>query len=119
MVWLLAALLALGSVGCGDVLDRVDELRGDAEQVTDRARFCLALTRTIAAIESGSPDTAAEAAEEALATAPTDITEDARLVVEGVRQSLDGGDDALDDPALHDAADRLQQRTRELCDPTS
>lgn len=119
VILLLLVPLAVTSAGCGVVLDRVDDLRDSAEQATDRVRFCLALTRTVRAIESGSPDTAAEAAEEALATAPSDIADDAQQVVEALRRARDGQDGALNDPGVREAAQRLEQRARALCDPTA
>jgi glycerol dehydrogenase-like iron-containing ADH family enzyme len=111
---LLLVPLTILAAGCGDVLDRVDELRGGAEQVTDRARFCLAVTRAVAAVEANAPDTAAEAAEEALATAPEDIDDAARALVDAVRAA--DGDPFRDDDVTR-AAERLEDRTRELCDP--
>lgn len=114
---LLLVPLTVTSAGCSTVRDRIDDVRESAEQVTDRVRFCLALTRTLHAVESGSPATAADAAEETLATVPRNIADDARQVVEAVRRSLDG-DDTLHGPDVRDAVRQLEERTRTLCDPT-
>jgi hypothetical protein len=116
---LLPALLVLAAVGCSDVPDRVDDLRAEAEGVTDRGRFCLSVARTATAIESRATHTAVAAAEEALAQAPDELRDDARFVADRLRAARDGDDEALRDPELHETAERLRERTRELCDPTT
>jgi hypothetical protein len=107
------------TVGCADARERVDDLRADADELTDRARFCLSVARTASAIEAGSPETAADAAEEVLAQAPDELREDARFVADRLREARDGDREALQDPEVREAAERLRDRTRELCDPTS
>jgi hypothetical protein len=114
----LSVVLVL-AVGCADVRDRVDDLRGGADELTDRGRFCLSVARTATAIEGGSPETAIDAAEEAVAQAPEELRDDARLVADRLRAARDGDGDALRDPQVREAAERLRDRTRELCDPTS
>jgi hypothetical protein len=113
------ALLTVVTVGCADVRERVDDLRADADELTDRARFCLSVARTASAIEAGSPETAADAAEEVLAQAPDELREDARFVADRLREARDGDREALEDPEVREAAERLRDRTRELCDPAS
>jgi hypothetical protein len=113
------ALLVVLTVGCADVRDQVDDLRTGADELSDRARFCLSVARTASAIEAGSPETAADAAEEVLAQAPDELREDAGFVAERLRAARDGDRDALEDPEVREAAERLRDRTRELCDPTS
>lgn len=113
----LAVLLLVGVAGCADVADRVDELRSTTEETTDRARFCLSLARAAAALETGSPDTAADAAEEVLVHAPEDVREDARTVVDGIRRAEEQGEVAWDDPEVREAVERLRERTLETCDP--
>jgi hypothetical protein len=112
-------MLLVAAVGCSDVRDRVDDLRAGAGDLTERAQFCLSVARTASAIEAGSPQTAANAAEELLAQAPDELRDDARFVADRLRAARDGDRDALRDPEVRDAARRLQERTRELCDPTS
>jgi hypothetical protein len=119
LLLLSSALLALVAVGCSDVGDRVDDLRGGADDLTERAQFCLSIARTATAIEAGSPETAAAAAEEVLAQAPDELRDDARFVADRLREARDGDDDALRDPEVRAAAERLRDQTRELCDPTS
>jgi hypothetical protein len=115
----LLALLVLTTVGCADVRERVDDLRAGADDLTERGRFCLSVARTASAIEGGSPETAADAAQEVLAQAPDELREDARLVADRLQAAREGDRDALRDPEIRDAAERLRDRTRELCDPTS
>jgi hypothetical protein len=115
----LLALLLAAAVGCSDVRDRVDDLRSGADDLSDQAQFCLSVARTATAIETGSPDTAASAAEEAVAQAPDELRDDARFVADRLRAARDGDRDALRDPEVREAAERLRDRTRELCDPTS
>jgi hypothetical protein len=115
----LVALLVVMTVGCADVRGRVDDLRAGADDLTERGRFCLSVARTASAIEGGSPETAADAAQEVLAQAPDELREDARLVADQLQAARDGDRDALRDPEVRAAAERLRDRTRELCDPTS
>ncbi len=121
---LLGGLLA-GCVGPGnDLLDRasgeveegLERARDTVERLSDDARFCLAVTRAVSAIESGSPDTAEEAAEEVAAQAPEGLGEQAREVVDELRRSLTEGGDLRSDQ-LREAADRLVDAAAELCDP--
>jgi hypothetical protein len=118
LLLLLVASIVLGTA-CVEVRERADDLRDGAEQLTEQARFCLAIARTVTAIESGSPVTAAEAAEEAYAQAPAEIREDAGAVVEAVRAARDGERSGLDDPEVRAAAERLRDRAAALCDPTA
>lgn len=111
---LLSAMLATLVAGCADAGD-AERLRGQAEELTDRARFCLAVTRAVTAVESGSPDTAREAAEEVLAQAPDELATEARTVVEELRRVLADGDPDLRDPDLRAAADQLRERSAQLC----
>ena len=124
LVTLSIGLLTASSAGCAAVGDRVDELRGatgelrdDLADGGDGAGFCLSLTRTATAIASGSPDTAEEAAEEALARAPDELVDDTREVAEVVRRVRD--DDAWDptDPELTEAVDQLTETARRACEP--
>jgi hypothetical protein len=116
---LLPALLVLAAVGCSDVPGRVDDLRAGADDVAERGRFCLSVARTATAMESGATGTAVAAAEEALAQAPDELRDDARFVADRLRAARDGDEAALRDPELQATAERLRDRTRELCDPTS
>jgi hypothetical protein len=113
----LTVVLLVTTAACADVADRLDEVRSDSDEVTQTARFCLSLARAAAAIETGSPDTAADAAEEVLVHAPEDVREDARIVVEGIRRAEERGERAWEDPEVREAIERLRERTRDLCDP--
>lgn len=118
-VGLMAVLLA----SCADVGDRVDglvdaadTLRSDAGEVGDTTAFCLALIRTAAAVESGSPTTAEEAAEEALARAPDELVDATRDVTETLRDVRDRGA-GIRDEDLAAQVDRLVGVARDVCDP--
>jgi len=112
---LLTAMLATLLAGCADAGQQADRFRDRSEELTDRARFCLAVTRAVTAVESGSPDTAREAAEEVLAQAPDDLATQARTVVEELRRVLAVDDPDLRDPDLHAAADQLRERSAQRC----
>ncbi len=116
---IVAVLLVLGAGACADVRDRVDELGGSADDLTDQARFCLSVTRALTATDAGSPETAAAAAEELLAHAPEHLREDARTVARALIAARDEDAAPLEDPEARAAAERLRDGTRELCDPTS
>ena len=122
VVLILTAVLATAVGACADVRsqvgDEVEQLRDGTQELSDRARFCLAVTRVTTAIESGSPATAQEAAEELLAQAPDDLTAEAQAVVTELRRVVaDDGTD-LRDAELGDAIERLRARTLALCDPS-
>jgi hypothetical protein len=114
-----AVLLVLASGACSDVRDRVDDLRADAEQVSEDAAFCLSVARAVASVEGSSPDAAADAAEEALAQAPEELREDARILAGALRAARDGDHSAVDDEAVRAAVERLRAAARDRCDPTS
>lgn len=119
---LAVVVLSMTMLGCagvpGPVGDRVDQLVGDARELTDRARFCLAITRAANAIESGSPTTAQEAAEEVRAQVPDELTAEADRVIEELRRAFEDGDPELRSEELRTAAEALRERTLELCDPS-
>ncbi|MEX2549317.1 MAG: hypothetical protein WD638_03740 [Nitriliruptoraceae bacterium] len=108
-------IVAVVVAGCAGLDTRVEDLRGDAEELSEAARLCLAVTRTISAVESGSPDTAEDAAEEVFAQAPDDLAATAREVVELLGAAAAEGDASLRDPELRETVDRLREQTRELC----
>lgn len=118
----LLASLAAGCSGAGDAVEGLrsaaDGLRGDSATAVQDPGFCLALARVAAAIESGSPDTAEEAAEEALARAPEPLLDATRTVTEALRTAREAGDGSLADPELRHAVDRLAESARDLCEPT-
>jgi hypothetical protein len=118
-VGLMAALLA----ACADVGDQVDglveaadSLRSEAAGAGDEAAFCLALARTAAAVESGSPTTAEEAAEEALARAPEGLVDATRDVTETLREARDSGAGVRDED-LAEHVSRLVDVAADVCDP--
>jgi hypothetical protein len=110
------AVIAILVAGCAGLDTRVDDLRGDAEELSERARLCLSIARAVSAVESGSPDTAEDAAEEVSAQAPDDLAATASEVVEHLRAAAEEGDASLRDPDLRAAVDRLREQTRELCE---
>ncbi|MFA9444069.1 hypothetical protein [Egicoccus sp. AB-alg6-2] len=113
----IVALLAL-SGACANLQERVDDVRTGAQDLTDRARFCLSVARAASALESDNFTTAADAAQEALAQAPEELRGDARKVADAAQAVRDGDHSALQDPAVVAAAERLRDDTRAMCDPT-
>lgn len=115
---LLLVLLAL-SGACSDVQQQVGEVREATRELTDRARFCLSVTRAATALEGGNVETAAEAAQEAAAQAPAELRGDATIVADAADAYRAGDRAALEDPSVLAAAERLREDTRAMCDPTS
>ncbi|MFO7961411.1 MAG: hypothetical protein R6U94_10735 [Nitriliruptoraceae bacterium] len=120
MLLLLAiAVMTVVVAGCADAEQQVSRLREQAperaDELTDQARFCLAVTRATTAIESGSPATAREAAEEVLAQVPDELAAEARGMVDELQRVL--ADDATDlrDEDLQEAAERLRERAQPRC----
>lgn len=122
-------LLSVVALGCSELPTNLDEARGGAEAGVDRIRdaieegdvdpdallgdqrFCLALTRTVNAIESGAPATAREAAEEVLARAPEDATDQARELAQRLRE-MEG---SVDDDQARELAESLRETAAERC----
>ncbi len=115
---LAVAIVATLVAGCVGLDADVEDLRGDAEERSERARLCLSITRAVNAVESGSPDTAKDAADEVVAQAPDDLAATAGEVVDRLRAAAEGGDVSLRDVDLRAAADRLREEARELCAPS-
>jgi hypothetical protein len=120
---LLLALPALGVVGCTAVrgIDAAtigdDPVDGGTAGDVDRIRFCLDLARMEAAVEAGSPDTAAETAQELLARAPEDLRTDARRLAERLRGATAPRDLAVEDPEVRELTTRLREAAGGRCDP--
>lgn len=120
---LLLVLPALALVGCADVRAS-DDGRFGAEPLgagtggDDQAiRLCLDLARLEAAVEAGSPSTAAESAQELLAHAPEDLRTDARRLAERLRGAPTGRGSATDDPEVRDLTARLRAGADAHCEP--
>ncbi len=111
---LLASVVAVGGLlgACTAVSDTVDDAGGGAAELSERARFCIAVARTVSAIESGSPATARQAAEELYAQAPDELRDDIAVVIEAVEA---GDAAALDEPRVAAAASRLRAETEGRC----
>lgn len=125
----MVALLSVVALGCSELPTNLDEARDGAEAGVDRIRdvidggavdpeallgeerFCLALTRTVNAIESGAPATAREAAEEVLARAPEDATDQARELAQRLRE-MEG---SVDDEQARELAESLRETAAERC----
>jgi hypothetical protein len=123
------ALLSVVALGCSELPTSLDEAREGAEAGVDRIRdaiedgdvdpeallgeerFCLALTRTINAIESDAPATAREAAEEVLARAPQDVTDEARELAERLRD-MEG---SVEDDEARELAESLRRTAADRC----
>lgn len=96
----------------------VGALSDGAGELSERARFCFALARAVSAVESGSPDTAREAAHELLAHTPDELIDEARRVIDAIEDAHRQGTHDLRDPELRNAAERLRQGARQRCDLT-
>jgi hypothetical protein len=120
---LLLALPALALVGCTDVRGLedgalgADAANGGTAGDVDRIRFCLDLVRLEAAVEAGSPDTAAETAQELLARAPEDLRTDARRLADRLRGAPATLELAIEDPEVRELTARLREGAGGRCDP--
>lgn len=119
----LVSLLLLAAIasGCTTVGDQIERAQDGAAEVSERARFCFAVTRALTALDGGaSLSEASDAAEEVLARVPDELRDDATVVAERLREAADSQDPSgLSDPEFREAAERLRDGTREQCDPTS
>lgn len=120
---------ALAVAGCG-VDDAVREGISEASEVAEDARqqiedtsrnvrFCAAALSTARAAQDQDWAAAIEHGEELVATAPDEIADDARVVLEGARAYRDGDPSAVQSEEFRAAAERLDEFTRETCDPRS
>jgi hypothetical protein len=97
--------------GVERIRDAIDDGEADPEAILGQQRFCLALTRTINAIESDAPATAREAAEEVLARAPADATDDARELAQRLRD-IEG---SVEDEQARELAESLRETAADRC----
>ncbi len=120
-------VLAFTVSACATADDQVDQLQDrldDAVEgvgdIGDRAHFCFAITRALTGLDGGSsPEEARDAAEEVLTQVPDELRDDAELVADALRTAEETGDDAvLREPRFQEAAQRLRDDTRALCDPS-
>lgn len=133
---LAAAVLGVVGVGlaaCAEVPRDLDEVRRSAEEGADRLRsvaedlrngadaeqldderFCLALTRALTAIESGTDGPAREAAEELLARSPEQVRDEAAELVSELRARRDDGS-AVTEDAVVEAGERLRREAEAVC----
>ncbi len=109
-------LLTTGACSIGLEQHRDDAVQA-IEEMGERGRFCLSLTRAVTAIESASPGTAQDAIEEAVTQAPDGLLDDVRDLADEIRAAQSRGADGLRDPGVQEAADALLDRTRDLCEP--
>lgn len=116
-VILVIAALIVGSAGCVEVRDRYEDAVGTASDLSDQVRFCLALTRAVNAVESGAPDIARDAVEEAVVHAPAFLLADVRDLADRIRAAEPAGPEALRDPDLLADAQAIRAEVREFCDP--
>ncbi len=116
-VILVIAALVVGSAGCVEARDPYEDAIGTAGDLPDRIGFCLALTRAVNAVESGAPDVARDAVEEAVIQAPDSLLADVRDLADRVRAAEEAGPGALRDPDLLADAQVLRAQVRERCDP--
>ena len=107
------AALTLAAAGCG-VVEDASQAAGDA---VDRVEFCVAALRVVQAVEARDLDGAVSAGEDLVDNAPDDVAADGQVVLDAARAARSGDTAALDAPDVLAAADRLQTRTREDCDP--
>jgi hypothetical protein len=111
-------VLAVLASACNGVDDRISELRDQADDTADRVQFCLAVTRSLAAVDGGSsPAEATKAAEEVLTHVPEELRADAELVATRLREAADTGDRSVLDDEFEAAAQRLRDDTQAMCDP--
>lgn len=123
------AIAALALAGCGiddavqDGISQASEVAGQArEQIEDTTRnvkFCTAALSTAQAAEDQDWDAAIESGENLVETAPEEIADDARTVLEGAKAYRDGDQSAVQTEEFRAAAERLDSFTRETCDPRS
>lgn len=128
-LFLVLAAATLAATGCGvddavrDGISEASEVARDArEQIEDTSRevrFCAAALSTARAAQNQNWEAAIESGEELVATAPDQIADDARTVLEGARAYEDGDESAVRSEEFHAAAERLDEYTRETCDPRS
>lgn len=111
-------LIGATSTACVNAGSAVTRTREDVGELSERARFCFALARAIAAVESSSPATVREAAEEVLAQAPPELRKEAREVIDALEEARARGDRELRDPRLRTAVERLRDAAANRCDPT-
>lgn len=125
LVTAVCATLAL--TGCGAVEDGINQATDVAdqarEQIEDTSRnlqYCAAALSTAEAVRNENWEDAVESGENLVETAPEEIADEARTVLDGARAYQSGEDEAaVQTEEFRSAAQRVADFTRETCDPRS
>lgn len=102
---------------CGQVDQAVDEAADRAGRVVETARYCAQAIEVAHAVSDRDVDAAVEAGRELVEVAPTEIEDDARLLLDAAERAQDGEAEALQSEEVVAAAQRLRDTTERECSP--
>lgn len=112
-------LSVLVLTGCSETADVVEEATQQAEEAVETVQYCSAAIRLADAVQSEDWANAIDAGEDMVETAPDEIAAEAQTVLEGARRLSQGEMEVAEDPEFQQAAQAVQEFTRDRCDPTS
>lgn len=110
------ASAAFGAVllsGCQAVENATEQL----DETAGLVQFCLAANDALQAANDQDLDAALAAGRDALSHAPDEVRPDVQIVVDAAERAAGGEREALNEPAVRDAADRVEAFARDRCDP--
>ena len=112
---LLGAALLTGA--CAEVGEVVEQASERAHEVAETARYCVQAIEVAHAVSDQDVDAAVEAGRELVEVAPSELADDAQLLLEAAEQAQGGDTAALADPDVAAAAQRVRTETDRTCSP--
>lgn len=112
-------VIVLGGASCSTVDEAVEGAQNAVEDVVDNVQYCAAAIQVADAVNNENWDRAISAGEDLVANAPDEIRPEAQTVLDGAREIRDGNRARAADPEFRQAAEQVEQFTRDHCDPTS
>lgn len=117
----IAVIVSLGVVGCGegvdDVVDRAEDLQERAGETAELVRFCAAAFQLSDAVSSGDREQVLDAAEDVVASAPEEIADEAARAREGARRLDEGDREVLEDEEFQRSVRAIADYARDNCTP--
>lgn len=117
----IALIISLGVVGCGegvdDVVDRAQDLQDRAGETAELVRFCAAAFQLADAVDTGDREQVLDAAEDVVATAPEEIEDEAQRARDGAHRLDEGEREVLEDEEFQRSVRAVADYARDNCTP--
>lgn len=119
LVLALTCTLALSLGGCDTVTETLQDTRETVSEGLQRLQWCTAAFRLGAAVERQDLEAGRSAAEDLRTNAPDELEGDLDVILAAIDEAEAGDPEALQDPAVRDAGQRVLAAAETQCDPTT